>query len=103
MAGVNYFFRPAVLIVAGQQSAQSLETGRGSVPSSVTTAMTRSASAVSAIMLSRSAFSAGSGGALCEPPIRDYWEPTGIWYVQEILATSLSILEEVPAISERDV
>jgi hypothetical protein len=46
---------------------------------------------------------AGTGAVVCEPLIREYWEPTGTWYVQEILARSLTILEEVPATSERDV
>jgi hypothetical protein len=43
------------------------------------------------------------GAGLCEALIREYWEPTGIWHVREVLAPSLTILEEVPATSERDV
>jgi hypothetical protein len=42
-------------------------------------------------------------GAQVEPAIREYWEPTGIWYLQEVLAPSLTVLEEVPATTERDV
>ena len=37
------------------------------------------------------------------PIIREYWEPTGIWYLQEVLAPSLTVLEEVPATTERDI
>jgi len=37
------------------------------------------------------------------PVIREYWEPTGLWYLQEVLAPSLTVLEEVPAATERDV
>ena len=38
-----------------------------------------------------------------EALVREYWEPTGVWYIQEVLARSLTILEEVPATSERDL
>lgn len=34
---------------------------------------------------------------------REYWEPTGTWHIQEMIAPSLTVLEEVPATSERDV
>jgi hypothetical protein len=37
------------------------------------------------------------------PVIREYWEPTGTWYLQEVLAPSLTVLKEVPAATERDV
>lgn len=35
--------------------------------------------------------------------IREYWAPTGVWHLREVLAPSLTILEEVPATSERDL
>jgi hypothetical protein len=35
--------------------------------------------------------------------VRQYWEPTGTWHIQEFLAPSMKILEEVPAATERDV
>lgn len=38
-----------------------------------------------------------------EALIREYWAPTGTWHIQEVIAPSLTILEEVPATSERDV
>lgn len=34
--------------------------------------------------------------------ISEYWTPTSGWHLNEILAASMSILEEVPATSERD-
>jgi hypothetical protein len=37
------------------------------------------------------------------PVIREYWEPTGTWYLQEVLAPRLTVLEEIPAATERDV
>jgi hypothetical protein len=37
------------------------------------------------------------------PVIREYWEPTGIWYLQEVLAQSLTVLGEVPTATERDI
>jgi hypothetical protein len=45
---------------------------------------------------------AGRGGSL-EPLIREYWEPMGTWYLQEILAASLTVLKEVPVTTEREV
>jgi hypothetical protein len=42
-------------------------------------------------------------GAQVESVIREYWEPTGLWYLQEVLTPSLTVLEEVPAATERDV
>ena len=42
-------------------------------------------------------------GAQVESVIREYWEPTRLWYVQEVLTPSLTVLEEVPAATERDV
>ena len=45
-----------------------------------------------------------TGGAMSLGPlVRQYWEPTGIWRVQEVLAPSMTVLEEVPAATERDV
>ena len=44
-----------------------------------------------------------AGGAPIEPLIREYWNPTGTWHLLEILAESLTILEELPTISERDI
>lgn len=41
--------------------------------------------------------------AQIEPVIREYWKPTGIWHLQEVLAPSLTVLEEVPAAPERDI
>lgn len=35
--------------------------------------------------------------------IREYWKPTGTWHIQEVIASSLTILEEVSSTSERDV
>jgi len=46
---------------------------------------------------------AAGRGAEVEPVIREYWQPTGTWYLQEVLAPSLTVLEEVPAATERDV
>ena len=46
---------------------------------------------------------AAGRAAQVEPIIREYWEPTGMWYLQEVLAPSLTVLEEVPAATERDV
>ena len=43
-----------------------------------------------------------AAGAI-EKLIREYWSPTGIWHLQEIVAERLTILEEVPATSERDI
>ena len=42
-------------------------------------------------------------GAELDPVIREYWEPTGLWYLHEVLAPSLTALEEVPATTEGDV
>lgn len=42
-------------------------------------------------------------GAEVEPVTREYWKPTGIWYLQEVLAPFVTVLEEVPATTERDV
>lgn len=39
---------------------------------------------------------AGAGTQAIEPLIREYWRPTDTWHLQEILAESLTILEEVP-------
>ena len=38
-----------------------------------------------------------------EALIQQYWRPTGIWHLRELLAASLTVLEEVPATSECDV
>lgn len=38
-----------------------------------------------------------------EPLIREYWRPTRAWHLQEILAESLKILEEVPAYFKPDI
>lgn len=35
--------------------------------------------------------------------VREYWEPTRIWYLQEVLASHLTVLEETPAADERDI
>jgi hypothetical protein len=37
------------------------------------------------------------------PVIQEYWEPTGIWHVQEVLAPCLTVLEETAAATERDI
>ena len=37
------------------------------------------------------------------PLAQNYWVPTGTWHIQEFIAPSMSILEEVPAATERDV
>jgi len=42
-------------------------------------------------------------GADLRPIIREYWEPTGTWYLQEVLAPSLNIMAEVPAATEAEV
>lgn len=47
--------------------------------------------------------SAGAETAAMKPLIRAYWEPTGIWNLLEVLAQSLTILEELPTTSERDI
>lgn len=41
-------------------------------------------------------------GFSVEPLVREYWHPTGLWYLQEALAQELIVLEEVPAASEAD-
>ena len=33
----------------------------------------------------------------------EYWKPTATWHLQECIAPSLRVLEEVPAATERDV
>jgi hypothetical protein len=38
-----------------------------------------------------------------EPPVGEYWEPTGIWHLLEILAHCKGLLEEVRVAAERDV
>lgn len=43
-------------------------------------------------------------GAPLEPLTREYWEPTaGIWHLTEVLAPALTVVEEVPPASEREV
>ena len=37
-----------------------------------------------------------------QPLVREYWHPTGLWYLQEALARELIVLEEVPAATEAD-
>jgi hypothetical protein len=37
------------------------------------------------------------------PVVQEYWEPTGTWYLQEVLAPCLTVLEETPAATERDI
>ena len=44
-----------------------------------------------------------AGAGDLQPLARHYWAPTGIWHVQEFIAPSMTILEEVPAATERDV
>jgi len=46
---------------------------------------------------------AGAEAAAIEPLIREYWNPRETWHLQEILAESLTILEELPTTSERGV
>ena len=46
---------------------------------------------------------AGGRGAQVQAVIREYWEPTGTWHLQEVLTPSLTVIEEVPVTSERDV
>lgn len=43
-----------------------------------------------------------TGGPL-ESLVREYWKPTGIWYIQEVLVSSLVVIEEVPPASEREI
>ena len=35
--------------------------------------------------------------------VRHYWESTGIWHIQELVGPSMTVLEEVPAATERDI
>lgn len=45
-----------------------------------------------------------TGGAMSlDLLVRQYWEPTGIWHVQEVLAPSMTVLQQVPAATERDI
>lgn len=46
---------------------------------------------------------AAASGRTIEPLICEYWRPTGIWHLQEILAERLTILEQVPATPYRDI
>jgi hypothetical protein len=34
---------------------------------------------------------------------REYWTPTGIWHLREVLVPSLVVIEEVPPASEREI
>jgi hypothetical protein len=42
-----------------------------------------------------------TGGSL-ESLVRQYWQPTGVWYIREVLVRSLVVIEEVPPASDRD-
>lgn len=42
-----------------------------------------------------------AGGAL-DPLIREYWQPTGVWHIKEVLAGSLLVIAQVPAVSDRE-
>lgn len=44
-----------------------------------------------------------TGAARLEQLIRQYWKPTATWHIQEFIAPSLRVLEEVSAATERDV
>lgn len=44
-----------------------------------------------------------ASAATIEPLVAEYWAPSGAWHVQELLTHSLTVLEEVPAASERDI
>ena len=44
-----------------------------------------------------------TGAASLEPLVRQYWQPTVTWHIQELIAPSMTVLEEVPAATERDV
>lgn len=44
-----------------------------------------------------------TGAGNLELLARQYWEPTGTWHIQEFVAPSMTVLEEVPAATERDV
>jgi hypothetical protein len=35
--------------------------------------------------------------------IREYWSPSGVWHLKEMLVSSLVVVEEVPPASDRDV
>jgi hypothetical protein len=35
--------------------------------------------------------------------VRHYWERTGMWHIQEVVAPSMTVLKEVPAATERDI
>lgn len=41
-------------------------------------------------------------GVAVEGLVREYWAPTGQWRLNELLAPSFTVLEEVSAASERD-
>jgi hypothetical protein len=41
-------------------------------------------------------------GAPVEGLVREYWAPAGRWLLNELLAPSFTVLNEVPAASERD-
>jgi hypothetical protein len=43
-----------------------------------------------------------AAGIPAEGLVREYWDPTGRWRLKEILAPAFTVLEEVPAASERD-
>ena len=42
-------------------------------------------------------------GAAIEPLIHEYWRPTGVWNLLEVLAESLTILGKLPTASERGI
>lgn len=44
-----------------------------------------------------------TGAMKMEQLIRQYWEPTATWHIQEFIAPSLRVLEPVSAATERDV
>ena len=35
--------------------------------------------------------------------VGEYWEPTGVWHLSELLAPWFSVIEEVPAALEREI
>lgn len=41
-------------------------------------------------------------GGLLDALIREYWQPTGLWHIRELLAAAVRVIAEVPPASDRE-